>query len=115
MNLKVLGYENDECANINGTHLVGEIKTTYDKLVEKFGQPTYTEDLTHMRKSPVSGLLMQQLSKIVQSTQTMIISTNHLLCTVGKKVASRLKSTRGISVDTITKIHEIAANIINGE
>ena len=43
MSLKVLGYENDECANINGTHLVGEIKTTYDKLVEKFGQPTYTE------------------------------------------------------------------------
>ena len=44
MNLKVLGYENDEChSNINGTHLVNEIKTTYDKLVEKFGQPTYTE------------------------------------------------------------------------
>ena len=30
--MKVLGYENDETVNVNGTHLVGQIKTTYEKL-----------------------------------------------------------------------------------
>ena len=30
--------------NINGMHLVRRNKTTYDKLVEKFGQPTYTDE-----------------------------------------------------------------------
>lgn len=43
MTVKVLGYEADETVNVNGTHLVGEITTTYDKLVELFGDPTYTD------------------------------------------------------------------------
>ena len=43
MDIKVLGYVNDATANVNGTHLVGEITTTYDKLVEVFGDPTYTD------------------------------------------------------------------------
>lgn len=43
MDLKVLGYVNDATVNINGTHLVGQIKTTYEKLVEKFGEPTFTD------------------------------------------------------------------------
>jgi len=40
---KVLGFENDECVNINQTSLKGHITTTYDKLVEVFGEPTYTD------------------------------------------------------------------------
>ena len=43
MFVKVLGYEADEAVNVNGTHLVGHIKTTYAKLVEKFGEPTFTD------------------------------------------------------------------------
>ena len=43
LDLKVLEYENDEYANINGTSFQGVIKTTYDQLVEIFGKPTYTD------------------------------------------------------------------------
>ena len=43
LDLKVLEYENDEYANINGTCYQGVIKTTYDQLVDIFGKPTYTE------------------------------------------------------------------------
>ena len=43
LDLKVLEYENDEYANVNGTCYQGVIKTTYDQLVEIFGKPTYTE------------------------------------------------------------------------
>ena len=43
MFVKVLGYEADETVNVNGTHLVGEITTTYAKLVEQFGEPTFTD------------------------------------------------------------------------
>ena len=43
MIVKVLGYEADESVNVNGTHLVGEITTTYAKLVEQFGEPTFTD------------------------------------------------------------------------
>ena len=43
MSVKVLGYEVDEPVNVNGTHLVGEITTTYAKLVEQFGEPTFTD------------------------------------------------------------------------
>ena len=43
MDYKILGFENDEDANVNGTCYQGVIKTTYDQLVEIFGKPTYTE------------------------------------------------------------------------
>tara|TARA_B100001057_G_scaffold177078_1_gene177897 strand:+ start:3342 stop:3761 length:420 start_codon:yes stop_codon:yes gene_type:complete len=43
LDLKVLGYENDEDTNTNGTCYQGVIKTTYAQLVEIFGKPTYTE------------------------------------------------------------------------
>lgn len=43
LDLKVLEYENDEYANINGTSFQGVIKTTYDQLVEIFGKPTFTD------------------------------------------------------------------------
>tara|TARA_B100001287_G_scaffold242039_1_gene217283 strand:- start:194 stop:586 length:393 start_codon:yes stop_codon:yes gene_type:complete len=43
LDLKVLGYENDEDVNVNGMHYQGVIKTTYDQLVEIFGKPTYTD------------------------------------------------------------------------
>ena len=42
LDLKVLGFENDEYASVNGTCYQGVIKTTYDQLVEIFGKPTYT-------------------------------------------------------------------------
>ena len=29
--------------NINGTNLQGYVKTTYDKIVKAFGEPTYTD------------------------------------------------------------------------
>ena len=47
LELKVLGFENDEFANINGTCYQGVIKTTYDQLVEIFGKPTYTDADPH--------------------------------------------------------------------
>ena len=43
LDLKVLGYENDEDVNINGMHYQGVIKTTYAQLVEIFGKPTYND------------------------------------------------------------------------
>ena len=39
--MKILGFETD--VNMNMSSLKGEIKTTYDKLVEVFGKPTYTD------------------------------------------------------------------------
>ena len=43
LDLKVLEYENDDALNTNGFHYISTIKTTYDKLVEIFGKPTYTD------------------------------------------------------------------------
>ena len=39
----MLEFENSEAVNINMTHLKGTIKTTYDKLLETFGEPTFTD------------------------------------------------------------------------
>ena len=39
----MLEFENSETVNVNMTHLKGKIKTTYDKLVETFGEPTFTD------------------------------------------------------------------------
>ena len=39
----MLEFENSETVNINMTHLKGTIKTTYDKLVKTFGEPTFTD------------------------------------------------------------------------
>jgi|SRR6056300_971551 hypothetical protein len=39
--MKILNFETD--VNMNMSSLMGEIKTTYDKLVEVFGKPTYTD------------------------------------------------------------------------
>lgn len=43
LDLKVLEYENDDALNTNGFHYISTITTTYDKLVEIFGKPTYTD------------------------------------------------------------------------
>ena len=43
LDLKVLGYENDDCVNVGGTCYQGVIKTTYDQLVNIFGEPTFTD------------------------------------------------------------------------
>ena len=43
LDLKVLGFENDDCVNVNGTCYQGVIKTTYDQLVDIFGEPTFTD------------------------------------------------------------------------
>ena len=40
---RMLEFENSETVNINMTHLKGTIKTTYDKLVKTFGEPTFTD------------------------------------------------------------------------
>ena len=37
----MLDFVND--VNINGTNLQGYVKTTYDKIVKAFGEPTYTD------------------------------------------------------------------------
>ena len=100
LDLKVLGFENDEYASVNGTCYQGVIKTTYDQLVEIFGKPTYTE-ATHMKRSMQSGLSNQRLSS--KMMMTMIISTNHLLFTTGKLVTFLLKSMSGISVVMILR------------
>ena len=39
----MLDFENSEAVNINMTSLQGKITTTYDKLVEVFGEPTMTD------------------------------------------------------------------------
>ena len=38
--MKIISVENSEAVNVNGTSLRGKIKTTYDELVKKFGEPT---------------------------------------------------------------------------
>ena len=39
----MLDFENDDCVNITMTSLKGYVNTTYDKLVEVFGEPTFTD------------------------------------------------------------------------
>ena len=39
----MLDFENSDAVNINMTSLKGYLKTTYDKLVEVFGEPTMTD------------------------------------------------------------------------
>ena len=39
----MLDFENSEAVNINMTSLKGYVKTTYAKLVETFGEPTFTD------------------------------------------------------------------------
>lgn len=41
--MNIFGFENSEAVNVNGTSLMGYVSTTYDTLVEKFGEPTYTD------------------------------------------------------------------------
>jgi len=41
--MKIFDYETDEYVDVNGTSLKGTISTTFDKLCEVFGDPTYTE------------------------------------------------------------------------
>lgn len=41
--LNVFGFEVDDSVNINGTSLMGTVRTTYYNLVEVLGEPTYTE------------------------------------------------------------------------
>ena len=36
-------FKNSSDISADGTHLQGYVHTTYDRLVEVFGQPTYTE------------------------------------------------------------------------
>jgi|ETNmetMinimDraft_11_1059920.scaffolds.fasta_scaffold14142_4 hypothetical protein len=38
----LISFENNDAVNVNGTSLKGCVITTYDDLVEKFGEPTYT-------------------------------------------------------------------------
>jgi len=38
--MKIISVENSEAVSVNGTSLMGRIKTTYDELVNKFGEPT---------------------------------------------------------------------------
>ena len=38
----MLEFENSPTVNINMSSLQGHIKTTYDKLVKTFGEPTFT-------------------------------------------------------------------------
>ena len=39
----MLEFENSDTVAFSGSSLQGKIKTTYDKLVEVFGEPTYTD------------------------------------------------------------------------
>jgi hypothetical protein len=41
--MQIFDYEVDDSINVNGTSLQGYVTTTYDKLVEVFGKPTYTD------------------------------------------------------------------------
>ena len=39
----MLDFENSDVVNITMSSLKGYVKTTYDKLVETFGEPTFTD------------------------------------------------------------------------
>ena len=41
--MKVIAFDAYDGVNTNGTTLQGYVTTTYDKLVEVFGEPTYTD------------------------------------------------------------------------
>lgn len=43
--MNILSFDNNDCVNITGTSLMGKVRTTYDTLVEKFGEPTF--DASH--------------------------------------------------------------------
>ena len=40
--MNIFGVENSEAVEVNGTSLKGYVNATYEELVEKFGEPTYT-------------------------------------------------------------------------
>lgn len=41
--MNIVDYDSNEYVNMNMSSYKGVIKTTYDKLVEVFGKPTYTD------------------------------------------------------------------------
>ncbi len=41
--MKILSYESGDYVDVNMSSLQGYVKTTYAKLVETFGKPTYTD------------------------------------------------------------------------
>jgi len=41
----IIGFDNNDMVNICGTSLMGKVRTTYDNLVDAFGEPTY--DASH--------------------------------------------------------------------
>ena len=43
--LNLISFENDDALNVDGTSLMGYVKTDYATLVEKFGIPTVEDDL----------------------------------------------------------------------
>jgi len=43
--MNILSFDNNDCVDICGTSLMGKVRTTYDNLVDAFGEPTY--DASH--------------------------------------------------------------------
>lgn len=43
--MNILSFDNNDGVDITGTSLIGKVTTTYDELVDAFGDPTY--DASH--------------------------------------------------------------------
>ena len=43
--MNILSFDNNDCVDICGTSLMGKVRTTYENLVDAFGEPTY--DASH--------------------------------------------------------------------
>jgi len=92
----MLEFENSDAVNVNMSSLQGKIKTTYDKLVEVFGEPTFT-DASPYEKVNAQWTLDIKVPFVDEYGKTLIMLQR--LSIIGKMDISLLKNMIGISVD----------------
>lgn len=72
--LEILDIVNDTDVDITGTCLRGKVSTTYDKLVEKFGEPTYgAEDLADGKVDTEWTLSFRTITDYCDITETFVV------------------------------------------
>lgn len=72
--LEILDIVNDADVDITGTCLRGKVSTTYDKLVEKFGEPTYgAEDSADGKVDTEWTLSFRTITDYCDITETFVV------------------------------------------
>lgn len=71
--MKIIDFENDDMAKIEGTSLQGYIETTYEELVTALGEPTFTEN--ELDKSTVEWDLTVTVKRPYDEQVDYIVAT----------------------------------------